>query len=290
MSDINISTAKQVYGLSCVENQVLTIMENNGINISPVYAHSGIPLKDLFVYFIENNGSYENFDIIPRVQDTLKELGIITLSLNKSNVAKLKKSIFDTQKDEYILAKIAPEYVKKNLFARGWRNDHFVLITNEDGYRLTNDIPKITKNISEDELSEIYAGEYFKLKIIKNFTQNDIKFLWENRMFKPENEVEYNFINENQINLLDNIEKLRNMTVVYKVSRCRVKTYYSQYFDTAFMDEYIAEIEKILAFLGYVSIRKNADDKKIFETLQQLFDIHNILIKYLKENINERKN
>ena len=286
MSEINMPQLAQIYGLSCIENQVLKIMDNEKIDISPIYANSGIPLKTLCKYFIENKKSYENFEEIPRIQDTLKKMGLISLKLMQSDSNKLKSIITNTGNKEYVFAKIAPEYVKNNLFARGWRNDHFVLILKkDDGYKLINDIPAITKNISNDELLKIYAGEYFELKINRDISDSEKQYLWNNRLFKPEEENEYHFVINYHGNIPGLAEKIRDMAVVYKISRQRMKVYYSAYFNTSFMGGYLQAIEKSLAGLGYMCVRKNFEMKKVFGILNDLCDVHNDSIKQIKKLI-----
>ena len=41
-----------LYGLSCVENQVLAFLRQQEVDVAPLYYNSAVPLKELFFFMV----------------------------------------------------------------------------------------------------------------------------------------------------------------------------------------------------------------------------------------------
>ena len=228
----------------------------------------------------------ENFNAVPKIQDELKRIGIILLNLNiEKNVEFLLKEIERCLCNQFILIEVMPEFTKKKLFARGFRNDHFVLIkSHENNLTVYNDIPEKAVNVTFEELIQIYAGRYFKLNILRELSFSDSELLWNSRIFLPrDNKI---LFGSDDFKRIDNIAvKLRNMLFILKIARYRMKGYYGKHINTEFFDDYLLFLEKQYALLEYYNLKKNQEKEvylRIFLTVQE-YD--NNLIRRVCENL-----
>ena len=76
-----------LYGLSCVENQVLAFLRQQEVDVAPLYYNSAVPLKELFFFMVIQGMSPVRFDRVGRIQDDLR--AIRTLLVN-SGVTRIK--------------------------------------------------------------------------------------------------------------------------------------------------------------------------------------------------------
>ena len=72
---------EEVYGLSCVENQLLALLREEGNDIRPLYHNAAVPLEKLVGFFMREGGKPYRFYEVPRIQDELTELGVLHVRL-----------------------------------------------------------------------------------------------------------------------------------------------------------------------------------------------------------------
>ena len=78
---------KPVYGLSCVENQILRLLDGRGWDITRLYANSAIPMKELFYRIVRQGERFERFERIPRIQTLLREEGLLSVTMHAGDAA-----------------------------------------------------------------------------------------------------------------------------------------------------------------------------------------------------------
>ena len=71
---------EDIYGLSCIENQVLAILKERNQKIALTYSDSAMPVHEIFKIIVRHGVRQENFSHLRRVHDLLKELGVIVFS------------------------------------------------------------------------------------------------------------------------------------------------------------------------------------------------------------------
>jgi len=235
-----------IYGFSCVENHVLAQLKSSGTDISRLYGQSAIPVKPLFDTMIKDGIKPEYFYGIPRIQDELKKIGIITLELKKG-------SFNEIPVDEIVFVKIKPEYAKEKLHTRGLRDDHYVLL--KDG-SLYNDIPEIA--VPADDPDEFYYGEYFVYRQLRELSEDDYVH------FAPE-EAADNFVTGNIDDIPDIGLRTRNFLWILKTVIYRVNTYFNA--------EQNARIDNLFAYAEYLNLKKTQDIQQYRNILQEAVNI-----------------
>lgn len=261
-----------LYGLSCVEDQVLAILKERGNDIAPFYHHSAISLKELFFFMVIKGESPYRFSRMPKIQDELKQMEILDIHLKTpQNMRSVRDKIRNCKENEYVLIRVTPEFTRAELHARGFRKDHFVKVTaQEKDFVIYNDIPETTAVITAAKLGKIYDGEYLLITEKGKVDERLKQELWNNRIFKAEKHIPFYF-RSYDLEGIENIPaRMRNMIQVYKIMRCRLAEYYGQYVNTEFVKKSIPMIEKYYAKAEYFNLRKNA-------TMQQWFELlHNV--------------
>lgn len=279
----------QIHGLSCVENQLLAILKERGNDISPLYYNSAIPLKELFFFFVIKGDSPYRFYRIPRIQDELKDLGLIDMRLKRpKTIRTVREQIRRCKENEYVLLRVTTIFTKTVLHARGLRDDHYVrAVPDGNDFILYNDIPDVSVRLSARELGKSYAGEYFLIKVRGSIDQRISELLWNRRIFKAEKHVPFYFRAGDFEAAPNSTLGLRNMIGVYKTMRRRLALYYGLWVNTQFIQNSIPAIDQCYAMAEYYNLRKTATDQKLFELLYQLNTKEVVMMDTLKQKMEE---
>lgn len=262
---------ENLYGMSCLENQVLAVLNGRMEPLSNLYHDSAISAGVLFDLMVVQGQQPEYFTGVARIQDILKDLGIIELKLQKQPLQMMEKAYASCNKNQYILPAIKPAFTRNRLYARGLRGDHYALLTKINGkYYLYNDIPE--KRVPLDIFSDdFYNGMYFTLTFHRGLTNEDKQWLHESRCFFPGKMS----VNHQQIpaqSFSDFSKCLCNFTGVLKTMRYRMRAYYRNYCDTRFLDGYPEALEKQYALLAYLSYRKIDNEQRQQLILKQILE------------------
>ncbi|MCI8388389.1 MAG: hypothetical protein HFE63_08015 [Clostridiales bacterium] len=276
-----------VYGFSCIENQVLAILSQRKQKIELTYYDCAIPVHELYPIMVVDGIKPEYFNYIPRVQDILRELGVISFTMiDPASVDDLIKSTQLCKENEYILIRVKPDFTTKILHARGFRSDHYVLLkSSESGFDIYNDIPECIVNVDKNGLSDAYAGSYIKMKVLRELDLCDADKLWASRLYRPETQTIADYGNHT----IENIEnigiKLRNLTGVNKTLKRRMAQYYGIYTDTSFIHQKLPEIDKPYAMAEYYVLKKNSTAEKWQSILNDLYSIDTEIFTQLKSKL-----
>lgn len=248
-----------------------------------------MPMKELFFFMVLKQNKQEYFNRVARVQDVLKQLGVIELEkIVEPDAKKVQNTIRNCAENEYILTRITKKFTVDTFHARGFRDDHYVLVKpNELDFKLYNDIPEATDIVTAEQFLKAYDGEYLKLTILRNLDKKDEILLFKKRNFKPEKQVPFMFY-EKDFNDVTNLGiGLTNMMGVYKTLRYRMAEYYGEYIDTSFISK--EEIEQLYSMLAYYNLKK-ISFTKYYEILSRLNNIDIEIIDTLREKLEEKSN
>ena len=260
---------ENIYGLSCVDNQVLGQLKSNGTDISVLYVASDISFESLFDEMVINGIKPEYFSLIPKIQDILKDAGAISLELkNSSDMDEIINILSD---NEYkVLIKLKPDFVKSKLFARGLREDHYVYIEKKgNNYTIYNDIPETKVVVPFSELNEIYSGNYFVFKILRSLSKDDTFYI-ENKcptVKKIIFPIKTEFIND-----INNIgQKFRNFMWIYKLLVYRFTECNSKKISKKRIKESRDYVDNVFAMAEYFNLKKSDNTQNYCELINEVY-------------------
>ena len=76
-----------LYGLSCVENQVLAFLRQQEVDVAPLYYNSAVPLKELLFFMVIQGMSPVRFDRVGRIQDDLRARGMLAFEKREQDLS-----------------------------------------------------------------------------------------------------------------------------------------------------------------------------------------------------------
>lgn len=279
---------EQVYGFSCVENQVLARLKSRGMDIVPLYHEAAMPIKELFFFMVIEGKKQEYFDRVTRAQDLLRDMGIIDFRRRRARCDDLPDMIRNQPDTNDVLIRVNEGFAKEVLHARALRSDHFVLVSrNGDGFVLLNDIPELAVPVNDSGLIAAAQGEYFLLTVCRDITDEDREALWRMRRFRAENHIPFCFYKKDLEGIPEVGIRLRNMAGIYKALRRRMAAYYGDFVDTAFIRERIPQMERYYAMLEYYNLKKTVPLEKYFLLLDELNGMEQEIMKELKCRLEE---
>lgn len=266
----------KVLGFSCVENHVIEFLQTRCNNIGLLYYDCFMPLDK--IYTLAQQESFEFFSGIKRIQDVLKENGLLEINLYHSLLGDFKKHIRSTDEDTQILMMVGAANTQRLFFARGLREDHYVDIRRTEGkYVLTNDIPHKAIKMTEDEMHNIYMGNYLEIRYKKFYNDDHLRSLSAQRQFLQDNLFGSILISVSEDKNFLTI--FRNALVIMKTLRERLCEYSTAYGKDIDVSEEIKEIGKLMALAEYLHIRKISDKHKFADMIQKLNQIDKRIFK-----------
>lgn len=152
-----------VYGLSCVESQVLFLMQEAGWEPACCYAGSLVPFDRLYAYFVVQNRPYAYFDLAVKAQDWLKSIGALTISR-----LPLGGALEGLEGDGCCLLPLKTEAVRRLFGKTPWRPDHYLLARLQGGMVvLYDDAQPVPARLSREELPGQLAGDGLRVGLIR---------------------------------------------------------------------------------------------------------------------------
>ena len=271
-----------VEGLSCVENQVLLFLKERGVDYRFVYEDSLVPLPVMAEYMVRKGGVYTQAGVVPRIQDRLRAQGMLELTLHQEG-AGLDSHLAACDENTMVLMQVIPSYAKEVLHARGWREDHYVRITEEaDGrWLLLNDIPPLLRSIETDEKERAYAGRFFTARLLKTDVPPPKNPSHLYRICVPPPVFSLPELEKME----KPVERVQNLLLLYKVLRRRVRAYAELFMDARFMDAYLAQADSLQMKAAYMLIRRQDRAEQAAALLQELGHIEASLAAALEEHL-----
>ena len=277
---------EEVYGLSCVENQLLALLREEGNDIRPLYHNAAVPLEKLVGFFMREGGKPYRFYEVPRIQDELTELGVLHVRLIRmADRERLWEGLRHRREKQWILARVLPSFTTSVLRARGLREDHYVRVEMRDNALLLyNDIPEKTLRLEKAAFSAAYADEILLLTLYRGLDAQMKDCLWERRLFRPEGEKAGTLDREEAARQENASGRLVDLLGVYGLLRRRMRAYYGQYVETDFIGRALPEIDRLYARAGYAHLR-GGPDRHTAELLRALEDLDAALMGELNEKL-----
>ena len=270
---------KQIYGLSCVENHIISQLREAGIDERCFYCDSIFPSEIIYNDIFKENLSVFDYPKIPRIQSHCKDFGIITLAKT------IQKSIQPKYNQTY-LVRVDPLFNKEVLQSRAFRPDHYVLLKKVDDYTfsLQNDIPEKKLLITDEQLQDIYDGDFFILTINRQPLANEIEQMIHCGMMKFYDLFEtYTPIEHASIPTLSS-SQMRDFLYFVKQLRQRSTLFFEKIFDTKELKQLNKAYENLLMVFEYSKLRGTVDDKMTVECISQTNALDFEYYKIIKES------
>lgn len=266
MKNINLDKSyfDNIFGLSCVENLLLYILNSQDYSYKYLYYDSYIPLNRIIESFISKKESYANFTQISRIQDTAKNHGLI--AQNNYN----KFCDIPCEEDAWVCVMVKPEYIRFKYSVNLLRNDHFVLLADKTsaGYVFVNDTPRDFGLITTDELPMINDNIAISFSIIKD-VDDYLKDEFYTKMIEQLSIDNFDTISN--FTTCGDIYIIRDIVGIYKIIQRRLYNFISLYGDVEFMQENIEAIEKLYSAIEYMRLRNRIDYAGINEKLSNIY-------------------
>ncbi len=276
---------EDIYGASCVENQVLSILKSEGNNIAALYHNSAISLKQVFDCMVTEQQNPYYFNAVPRIQEELSQMGIVDSKFKQSEACTdICGEISKCQDGEYYLIRVTPTFTKVCLNARAMRDDHFVRVEAiDEDFVIYNDIPEKVVKISADMLKKVFANQYIIVTPKAPIDDLLMDRLWKNRKFKAEEYTPYFFTQHNLEGIKDAQTRIRNMIQIYKMMCYRMAEYYGLYVDTKFIRDKLPQIEHYYALSQYYVLKGDATAKQLLKLLTDVNSLEDEIMSKLNQ-------
>lgn len=249
------------YGLTCIENYFLTLLQHESRDWSYIFYRSYLSLPQIIDEFCENNGRYAFFRRIPRLQKVGEQLGICKLHylegyeleevLSKSDIAAIR---------------VSSEFLLERYESKAWREDHHILIQKSEDGRLhyINDIPQDENNLSLEAAKEIYTGHAIRFEFLDVvFDEKSLVSEFYQSVVRCANTYEEIRFPHETLEL----DILRDIIGVLRVVIWRTRAFCEKLFASDFLTEYYSFLDMKYARIEYYRLRKKYDPAKLQEML-----------------------
>lgn len=264
------------YGLTCVENILLYILNSANIPYWILYYDSFITFSEIIKCFQKEGIYYETFNGLHTIQNIADNEGWVKIHSTSDDIEKL------ISEDTHIAIMVTPQFIKNKFDRILLREDHYILLSAHTPERITliNDTPKNIFDITVEQLNEIYAGQALKIKLIKHSFDNiDYKSKLKKLLLS--------LMTNDNIPYIEHcdLRKMRDIVGVLKLSRNRLYHLCNKYFDMEFMDSYLKKLEKIYLTIEYRRLRNQNSVDFVNNTFNDILEMDNKFIIILKEKL-----
>ncbi len=268
--------------LSCVERQLLYILEDNHINPNILFLDSFESVETILEYFMNKDMKYAEFNIFDRLQHIANEKDIIDMEYVEDWDEDFIK------KYEYILLGTDIEFLKKTYGSSVWSDEHYVLITQKDidTYYYLNDSPYDERIISKEEIYELSTSGAIGISLKREIiAEEDSLRRFCDKLNSEDTTGRYQLNSLKENSLL----QLRDALGVIRVMRKRNYYFIAEFVDAGFMDEYLKELDSMYIKLEYKRLRKATIDVDFLnEFTSELIKDDMGIINKIKEKIGEK--
>ena len=260
--ELNLEYFNNTYGLSCVENILLYILNANKVATPLLYFSSFLTIAEIEKSMI-STATYAAFDGVKRLQDVAVEEKIIDMQfMDGRNLEGVGDSL-------YCCAMIDPAFIQDKYNTKLWRSDHYILISPSctQGYDYINDYPRDIKHVSILEFERYYSGKAILIKLCDEQPSND-PTVYISRMtetLKPD-DPSYS------ISCTD-VLILRDIIGILRILRKRLFALFSLKYDLKFMTSYLNYLDRCYAALEYMRVKQKYDMVKISNMIREIVDL-----------------
>jgi hypothetical protein len=236
------------YGLSCIEDYVLYLLNCYVKNWRKIFFKSYIDFEEILNQIFLQNKEYSTIDFIERIQKTLNKEKIL---LYEEKPCECLEKI---DVGDFFLLQIKPQATKELFHTVTWREDHYILVRRIgiDHFEYMNDRPFYNGTYSYKELMSIAEQNMIKIGIINDNLNTVIHD--ENIDFLKRQ------LNKKNLNMKNRIyfdaEKLRDCVGIYKVVVRRLDAFFSEFCDSNLFVKEINVLDNIYLRLEYINIRE----------------------------------
>jgi len=271
--EFNKGLLAQIFGLSCIENYLLYAMKEQDYRYYPLYYHSFLSFGDIIHEFTENKAEFAFFYKIQRLHTTAENHGLICME-HHENVEDIPSGADQVNGSTYMAITVTPEYISGKYGAATWREDHYLLIRqNDEGdFYYLNDTPADSGKIDNRTLKNIFSGKVITFSLASTVN----KELEKGFLNKFKEIIQCEAAKEKIVNtdrLIHEIQTVRDLIGVLKISRNRMDRYLSQYVDTRFLKPYLRMLDAAYGTIEYMRLRKRPDSEKIKNMMNELQDM-----------------
>lgn len=238
-----------LHGLSCIENFVLYILGKEGFSYRYLYFQSYLSFNEIAEEFVYRNARYAYFYKVKRLQNIAMENGVIQIQSGD------KLDLNFVRNHDYVCMMVKPEYIKDKYNVELWREDHYILLSDADGFQFNylNDTPRDVGVISFDELKQIYGGDMIVIDICQNITDEMKQFFLRKlvQSMHIDGGVE-------KYNITD-FTTARDILGICRILRKRIYEFSSMYINAEFLTPYLHMLDKQYMAIEYSRLRKSVD-------------------------------
>ena len=237
---------RTVWGLSCVENQVMLYLRQLNFDYRFVFEDSLLSLSEMEDRIFCQKKRYVDPGMVPRLQDQLRKRGILELNKHCEGLDALLEWAHEDDNKGICLMQITPDFSLNILHARGWRGDHFIRLQNNGGLNVLNDIPPLLISILPDELKRAYAGTFLSIRLVRRdgmIAQNPAAFERLRSHQREKTNSEDGFIPTGR--------EVYELLLCYRVLRWRAREYASLFMNVDKIDDCLRNVEKLQMKAAY---------------------------------------
>ena len=252
--ELNQKFFNNSYGLSCVENLLLYVLNSNGI-ISPCLYYSSFLTIEQIEKILMTTSSYSTFDGIERLQDVAVKEGIINMHIMD------EYSLKDIDDRFYCCSMVTPMFIRNKYRTTLMRDDHYILISSIDDnmYGYANDTPRDVGQILVGEFEKYYVGKNIVFELCEpKAALNCEKYILKMINKLKTNDPEYKI-------MCSDILVLRDVIGILRILRKRMYSLISLKYKVEFMIPYLNYLDKCYANIEYMRIKHKIDETKIVE-------------------------
>ena len=282
--NINIDFYENVFGISCIENNLLALLRYHSDELhTMLYCESFVELRNVIVEAVNKKHDYLSYRGIKRLNDLSEEINLCKLQFHELSANFLLDLLETDTLTLPIMIQVNPEVLDLTSNTLPWRNDHFVLLYKKerDNIYVIDDYPVAMHCLSYEKLNECYMNVFVNFDINNNFAINERYLLKINQELSRIRELNRKkTIIEFNICELESLIHLRDALGIMRVSRnrtaewlkminkdCGVKFNPSAIYD---IHSVVRKLDKLYSIIEYSRLRKKDNAGHIWEQLNEI--------------------
>lgn len=297
----SIQMFEQTFGISCVENYLVSYMIQNNLPYKAIYYKSFRPVLMVVKDFLQSHVNYTRYTEIERLQKESRDLQIVEPAFlgQQSFEEMLKMHEQEMRNGRPLLVKVNPEKLPIVKGMVPWRDDHFIMLLQRelDTIDVLDDYPRRSIKLDLHELSEAYSGGFIRLTIMN--PSLDMEQYKKKVVSQIQCWGEYPTTNDLDSLLagfdLEQIEYLRDAIGILRVSRKRMEVWIEWLSNIRIIDDFqekasiqatIQKCDKLYGLLEVYRLRKKVNIESIVSIITEIVQMDELWTNELTRKIN----